>query len=300
MVTVTGFVHALTTGPDTNGLSVAFYQAAPLIAGQDIGAATPIAQAASVPLKPETQRACDANPPFGCSLPATCEVPCADGLDGRPDLSKYCLAGADGSTSCADRLRWEARYTVTNVPTNKQLVVRVAAANGQSDQNWVQLVTWNVYLPSNARACVSPDDNNCRSANGTYQLDVSALSRSAYWNIPRAAGLSGGITTGLGAILGEVRDCNDVRVQNVAVTTTALADRLAYFKSTPTGPQPDAALLATAQPGLYAALNLKPGRTTVITAGLVNDTLTSFGSFDAFVYANTVSLVNINGGNPRP
>src|SRR6478672_10621318 len=60
MVTVTGFVHALTTGPDTNGLSVAFYQAAPLIAGQDIGAATPIAQAASVPLKPETQRACNA------------------------------------------------------------------------------------------------------------------------------------------------------------------------------------------------------------------------------------------------
>ena len=39
----------------------------------------------------------------------------------------------------------------------------------------------------------------------------------------------------------------------------------------------------------------------VETAGALNvgDALQSFGTFDAFVYANAVSIVNINGGKGR-
>jgi hypothetical protein len=196
------------------------------------------------------------------------------------------------------RQRWEARYTLNNVPTNQQLVVRVAGPNGQSDQSWIQTVSWNVYLSANARACTGPNDNNCLNGN-TYQLDVDVFSRAAYSLIPREAGLSGGVTPGMGAIFGEVRDCNDVRVRNAAVGTSSPADRLSYFRGAPIQTIPDPALLATEALGQYALLNLRPGAASVLAAGLVNDTLTSFGSFDAFVYPNTVSLVNLNSGHPR-
>ena len=54
--------------------------------------------------------------------------PAASGWGGHPDQTKYCRQDPTGTT-CADRLRWEARYTVANIPTNKQLVVRATGPN---------------------------------------------------------------------------------------------------------------------------------------------------------------------------
>ena len=63
---------------------------------------------------------------------------------------------------------------------------------------------------------------------------------------------------------------------------------------------PDSARAAvgTDRLGLFAALNIKPGPVHVEAAGgrRAGAPLTSFGTFDAFVYANTVSIVNVNGG----
>src|SRR5262249_47684949 len=67
---VTGFIHVFSSGPDSKGVSVAFYDAAPLLAGMDIEAAAPLAMVANVQLDPATQRACDLDAHYGCSLPA--------------------------------------------------------------------------------------------------------------------------------------------------------------------------------------------------------------------------------------
>jgi hypothetical protein len=50
--------------------------------------------------------------------------------------------------------------------------------------------------------------------------------------------------------------------------------------------------------GLFAALNVTPGVVHVEAAGgmTAEGALESFGTFDAFVYTDSVSLVNINGG----
>jgi len=304
MVTVTGFVHAFSSGPDSNGVSVAFYDAAPLLAGMDINQVTPIAMVANVQLDPATQRACDLDPRYGCSLPAAnCgPVVCADGLAGHPDQMKYCRQDATGTT-CADRLRWESRYTVANVPTNKQLVVRATGPNGAASQTWATLVTWNVYLSTSDHACGSSQDNDCIDmANKVYQLNVNTLSKSDYVNIPTVAGLSGGIPAGEGAAAGEVHDCDNVRIENAVVGTSPSADRSSYFNGNPIMTLPDSSRTATDRLGLYTSLGIKPGKVRVVAGGVTDSSgaLQYLGTFDAFVYADSVSVVNINGGKPRP
>jgi hypothetical protein len=305
-VTLTGFVHAFSAGPDTTGLSVTVLDAAALAGGADPATVTPLA-ATVVSLDPATQRACDRDAARGCSLPSAtgCTLPrCNDGLGGRVDDRKYCRV--DGTqTTCADRLRWEARYTLDGVPTNRQLVVRTRAA-AADNPNWATVYSWNVYLSTGDPACSGPEATDCLdlgdAARPRYQLNASALARSDYINIPQAAGLSGGIAQGEGAVAGEVHDCDNVRVENVAVGVSPAPDRLTYFNGNPvmTLPDPSRAATGTDRLGLFAALNLLPGKVTVQAAGLTaaGGAMTSFGKFEARVYGDSVSVVNVNGGKP--
>jgi hypothetical protein len=306
-VTLTGFVHAFSAGPDSGGVSLALYDAATLAGGADPMTVTPIAKTVAM-LDPATQRACDLVAANGCSIPSAtgCTLPkCNDGLSGRTDDRKYCRDLGGGNTSCSDRLRWEARYTLTNVPTNKQLVIRTAGPNGMADNTWAALAAWNIYLSTADRKCEDLSASDCLDtsdmANPKYQLNVNALSKSDYVNIPTTSGLAGGITSGEGAIAGEVHDCDNIRVGNVAVGTSPGADRFTYFNGNPIMTLPDSGRFSsgTDRLGLFAALNLKPGKISIQAAGLVGTTLTSFGSFDAFVYPDTVSVVNVNGGKPH-
>jgi hypothetical protein len=303
-VTVTGFIHVFSSGPNSSGVSVAFFDASPLLSGTDINQVAPLAMLANVQLDPTTQRACDLDPHFGCSLPAAdCgPVVCADGLNGHPDQQKYCRQDPTGTT-CADRLRWEARYTVNNIPTNKQLVVRATGPNGAADQTWANLVTWNVFLSTGDHACKSNQDNDCiNTGTSTYQLNVNTLSKSDYVNIPVTAGLSGGIPAGEGAAAGEVHDCDNIRIENAAVATAPAADRSSYFNGNPIMTLPDSSRQATDRLGLFTSLGIKPGKVHVVAAGLLDPAgpLTELGTFDAFIYADTVSVINVNGGKPLP
>ena len=305
MVTLTGFIDVFSNGPNANGISVAVYDAVPLLGGQDISTATPIAQLASVVLDPATQRACDADGKFGCSLPSHtgCTLPvCNDGLDGRADSTKYCRDNG-GNFVCSDRLRWEARYTLpVMVPTNKPLVVRVTGANGLPDQNWANLVVWNVFLSTSDHACVGLEDNDCIDvAKTTYQLNVNALSKTDYVNIPVTSGLSGGIAVGRGAVAGEVHDCDNVRLENVVVGMNPIAERSSYFNGNPIKTLPDSSRVATDRLGLFTGLNLPPGKVTVVAAGLtsVGGPLVPFGTYAGYIYPDTVSVINLNEGHPK-
>ena len=257
-------------------------------------------------LDPTTQRACDADASKGCSLPLQngCMLPtCNDGLGGRADDHKYCRDNGAGG-ECSDWLRWESRYSVPNIPTNTRLVIRVTGPNNVSDTTWATTVSFNIFLSTNDRACTSLSDTDCLdqsdAAHPKYQLNVSALSSADYVNIPTISGLPGGISSGQGAMAGEVHDCDNVRVGNVEVVTTPPADRFTYFNGNPIMTLPDAsrASVGTDRLGLFAALNEKPGPVHVESGGatMAGGALTSFGTFDAFVYANAVTIVDINGG----
>jgi hypothetical protein len=307
-ITMTGFIHVFSSGPDSTNLSVAVYDAAPLLAGTDIKTATPIAQG-KFALDPTTQRACDTDKANGCSIPSLtdCAVPvCGDGLMGRPNDKKYCRVVSAGNFVCSDRLRWEARYTFDNIPTNKQLAIRVTGPDGVSDQVWATTVQFNVYLPSGAKTCGDKSESDCLDNTDPmkpkFQYNVNALTQSDYVNIPQTSGLAGGISAGLGAVAGEVHDCDNIRVGNVAVATNPPGDRFTYFNGNPVMTLPDPARIAfgTDQLGLYAAFNIKPGKVTSQAAGLSGATLVDFGSFDGIIYPDTVSIVNINGGRPKP
>ena len=304
-VTLTGFVHVFSSGPDSNNVKVQVFDAATVTASDP--ANQPTLGVLTATLDPATQRACDADAAKGCSLPLAngCALPiCNDGLGGRADDHKYCRDNGAGG-ECSSRLRWESRYSIPNIPTNTKLVIRVTGPAGMSDTNWATTVAFNIFLSTNDRACTSLSDTDCLdksdAANPKYQLNVSALSASDYVNIPTISGLAGGITSGEGAIAGEVHDCDNVRVDNVEVATTPGADRLTYFNGNPIMTLPDAsrASVGTDRLGLFAALNEKPGAVHVETGGGTSaggGALMSFGTVDAFVYSNTVTIVNVNGG----
>ena len=309
VVTLTGFIHVFSSGPDAKGLTVQIFKQSDLVGGADPATLAPLAQTA-VALDPATQRACDAAAKNGCSLPSKtgCTLPvCNDGLNGRNDDKKYCRDLGAGQSECSDRLRWEARYSIPNVPTNTQLVIRSTGPSGKPDTTWATMVIFNIVPSTADPACKGPLDVYCldttNAAEPKYQLDINALSQSDYVNIPTTSGLAGGISNGMGAIAGEVHDCDNIRVGNVQVGVSPEGDRFTYFNGNPLKTLPDSGRVGsgTDRLGLYAALNVKPGNVTVQTAALtsVGGALTSFGNFTAIVYPNTVSVANVNGGRPN-
>jgi hypothetical protein len=198
-----------------------------------------------------------------------------------------------------------ATYALNGVPLNRQLVIRASSPSGVSDTLWTTTIEWGVILLTSDRACdpAVTDDHDClESQNGKptrYRRAVSLMAASDWARLPVAAGLPGGTRAGQGVVLGEVRDCDGVRLANVQVAVTPVPDRFAYFGGSDAHLQPDPRLATsgTSRLGAFAAFAVAPGSVTVETAGaLVGVPLTSFGHQPLFVYPNTVSLVTINGG----
>ena len=307
-VTLTGFVHVFSSGPDSNDMKVQVFDAANVTAANPAAAQT-LGSALAL-LDPTTQRACDADAAKGCSIPLAqgCALPtCNDGLDGHADDGKYCRDNGAGG-ECSDRLRWESRYAIPSIPTNTALVIRVTSGSGMSDSTWATTVAFNVFLSTNDRACTSSSDTDCLDLSDPPTRSTSSTSarcrRPTTSNIPTISGLSGGISSGKGAIAGEVHDCDNVRVANVEVATTPAADRFTYFNGNPIMTLPDSARAAVGTDwlGLFAALNVDAragARRDRGGDGARRARSASFGTVDAFVYANTVSIVNINGGSGR-
>jgi hypothetical protein len=332
-VTVSGFVRALESGADTSDISVQLIDPTLLATGanpafvQSLGAATTTldgsitcdakhacraADAACIdgacwsksggaePL----QRACDTDLSLGCTfaLADGCNHSCNDGLYGREDDGKYCRDDGSGGT-CRDRLRWEPRYAIANIPTNRALVARITGAGGASNTSWTQIVRWSLFFASDARACINDGDTDCLDVTSdpttpTYRLDFYTVAQSDYRRIAVASGLSGSVPNGEGAILGEVQDCDGVRIGNVSIAVEPEAARISYFADDPLVWRPDVtrALAGTDPLGRFSAWGIHGGRATVDTAGIISGSTYDFGRSDIFVYGNTLSVVTINGG----
>lgn len=308
-VTLTGYVHPFSGGKSNSTVTVQIYRAADLESGADITSVAPLVQKEftfdpSQASDPSQFRACDTDPQVGCVPvdPSACDtVTCNDGLGGRQDDNKYC--SVDGN--CNDRLRWERRYSIDDVPTNTPLVIRTSGEGGMSSTAWSTLVQWNVFLATDDKQCGGDHEaTDCLDTSDMdhpkYQLNVNVLSVSDYTNIPVTAGLAGGISIGQSGIAGEVHDCDNIRVGNVQVGVLPAGDRLTYFNGNPYMTLPDSSRAATGSDrlGLYASLNVNPGKVKIEAVGLVGGKQVSLGSYTAYTYPDSIAVVNLNGGKP--
>lgn len=301
-VTLTGYADVFSSGPDSDGARIQVYEAAALAGVTDFSQATPIAtydlkldattvaEARACPQKTDEPEQLHGR----CVQPETTCAACPRALD----AVDFCWSG-----SCWPLQRWEVRYAIPNVPTNKFLVIRTIGLLGGSPnpahETWAPLVQYNVFLSTAERTCQSAEDENCMDmgAPPVYRMNVNLLSRGDYQSIPQTMGLSAGITPGHGAVAGEVHDCSDVRLEFAQVGYSRLPLKIAYFNGNPVKTLPQLGRTeGTDAMGLYAGLDLTPGPLRVEAIGLVGGSVVSLGAFEAQIWPDAVTVIGINGG----
>jgi hypothetical protein len=208
----------------------------------------------------------------------------ADGVLGAPagtalTTADDCKVNGVGSDNDDCGTRYECNYIYSGVPTEKELVIRTSGVN------WADFYDYAVFIPTAA------------VENGVWKHDLRALAAEDYNAIAQAA-IGGPITSGNGALAGEVHDCGDVRLQNAIVDIDQPKKILSYFTSNEAAPLPDLAATGTSSLGIYAALDVAPGPVTVAAVGKIGDKLTTLGHYRARVFPNSVSIVTFRGVQP--
>ena len=312
-VTLVGYAHPFASGSTPSGVTITLFKAADLLAGADPATATPVTAPVTLTFDPahagdgSNLRACDDDSKVGCvaTVPNACVAPtCDDGLNGHAVGNNYCHLVKGGGPVCSPRLRWEPRFSIPNVPTNTQLVMRTAESDGKAT-SWAVMDSWNVFLASDDKACTDALSSDCLDlsdkANPKYQLNANLLSSGDYSNIPNVAGLSQGIAQGRGAVAGEIHDCDNVRVGFVQVGVNPPGDRFTYFNGDPYKTVPDSSrsTSGTDRLGLFSSLNTRPGPVSVEGAALVNGKIVSVGKLKAVLFPDSVAVLNVNGGKPQ-
>ena len=318
-MTLSGFVDVFSSGPDADNIVVEVYDSAALLAAIKAEASAGTLKTKTFPssvtplgtytaklnwtdkTKPPTgARACPADSKLNkpCTVPtiqcgaATCDIKGDEYCE--PSLKK-----------CIERLRWESRYAIANMPTNKRLVVRTRGTKGFDDGTWSVMAEFNVYLRADAPKCSTLSAerryNDCINDQGHYELEVNALSKADFSTIPITAGLSGGITEGNGAIAGEVHDCDDVKLSGFQVGVQPIPTVLTYFNGNPIKTLPDQSQqkLGTNVDGIFSALDIKAGLARVVALGMVGSKEVTAGVVEAAVLPDTVSVVTFDGRKPE-
>jgi hypothetical protein len=315
--TLTGFIHAWQNGPDTTDLTVTVYDATQLADGIDPASVPPLGQQGfslgrwdydmgRLGEEPGQRRPCDVDLVVGCAPTGTSCGECADGYLQSPDHQRYCRA--DGT--CAGRLRWEVRYSIPAVPTDRPLVVRVSGPNGLKDTTWVTTYEWNVHASPGDHTCSGDGDNDCYVARvdhgadpadpARYQHDLTVLSTTDLKVLGDNVGRSGGVRSGLGLVLGEVRDCDGVRIANAQVAISPSPDGRFYLAGDDRAFRFDPRLQTsgTGPLGLFVAFDAPPGKASVEAVGAMSEggTLERLGRQDLVVYRDTATFVSLNAG----
>ena len=211
-----------------------------------------------------------------------------DGQLGEP-VGSSVVTAADctdiGEASEADNCdtRWECPFEYPGVPSETELAIRTENPSGV--MRWSPLVQYNIYVP------------NSEIVDGSWTTDVRALAEDDFTVIPQTA-IGSPITSGNGAVAGEVHDCGDVRLLDAVVDIDKQKKLLTYFSSSEANPVPDTSARGTSPLGLYAALDVAEGPVTVAAGGLVNGEFVSLGQHRVWVYPNTVTSVTFKGLRP--
>jgi hypothetical protein len=175
---------------------------------------------------------------------------------------------------------FECLYTYPNVPTETELVIKT------SGTGWAELYDYNTYIP------------NAAVTGGTWTHNVYALAADDYGTIAQAA-IGAPITSGHGAIAGEVHDCQNIRLINATVdVNVARKEQIFYFTTDVDNPLPEASETATSALGLYAALDIVPGPVAIGALGLVNGQVTTVGFYKVRVFPNAVTTMTFQGLRP--
>ncbi|MEI8257018.1 MAG: hypothetical protein WCJ30_15195 [Deltaproteobacteria bacterium] len=130
------------------------------------------------------------------------------------------------------------------------------------------------------------------------------LANQDWVDLPGQASLVDGIPPGRAMILGEVRDCDDVRLQHATVNASPAPDfaHPAYFgpgNDEHMVPDPAQALHGTGPSGGYALLSLAPGAVRVSAGGYAQDgAYTVVGTHAVATFADSVTFVTFRGLSP--
>lgn len=320
-VTLAGYVDVFSNGPDSDNVVVEVYDSAALIAAivADGKAGKLKAKYFPTSVKPlnsdtvylkwtdETKLPEDATrgKARACPMDNKLKLPCiVPQLKCGPSKVECDLKGDEycHNGQCIERLRWESRYRIPNIPTNKYLVVRTIGTHGFKVGTWGIMAQFNIYLRADAPKCTDGEFNDCINSKGEYELEVNALYSGDYSTIPITAGLSGGVPEGHGAIAGQVHDCDDIKLSGFQVGTNPRATVMAYFNGNPVKTLPDLPQLKHGSniDGLFAALDIVPGEVTISAVGKVGGKLLSAGTIKAAVLPDTVTVITFDGRKPAP
>ncbi len=296
-VTLTGYLEVFSAGEEPIDIKVQIFDPADLVGVTRIDSSIPtIAEVTIVVADLEADlaagvaRACFAESDniaefsVECPLPTTdCGGSCQDDLSG----TDFCYNG-----SCYDRLRYEGRYEIPNIPTHQPLVIRTSGVDGYDDLTWGVMAQVNIFLRTT--------DDEYNETEGTYELNANVISQEDWLKIPQTMGLSGGMSAGYGAIAGEVHDCNGVRLLGAQVGLYPQSPYFAYFNGNPIDTVPLTAQLAAGTNSLsvYAEFELPAGQMDVEAWGLINGTPTLLGAHQTFVFQDSVTVLSINDGKP--
>ncbi|APR75232.1 Hypothetical protein A7982_00578 [Minicystis rosea] len=190
-----------------------------------------------------------------------------------------CTVNGVASTNDDCGTRYECKYSYPGVPSEKELLVLTKG------DLWAPLYSYNLYIP------------NDQVQGGKYTHEVRALATDDYSVIPQAA-IGGPITPGNGAIAGEVHDCGDVRLIGAKVDVDVSKRIVTYFTSDEDKPLPDLGATGTSALGLYAALDVPPGKASVAALGLVDGKITTVGYHRVKVFPDAVTSITFRGVRP--
>jgi hypothetical protein len=190
-----------------------------------------------------------------------------------------CKANGVATDNMDCGMRYECRYTYDGVPSETELVIRTKG------DLWAPLVDYNIYIPT------------AEVNGGVWTHDVRALASDDYPAISQVA-IGSPITSGNGAVAGEVHDCGDVRLIGATVDVDVQRKVVTYFTNDEAHPLPDLAATATTKMGLYSALDITPGPVSIGALGLVGGQVTTVGYFRARVFPDSVTAVTFHGVRP--
>lgn len=186
---------------------------------------------------------------------------------------------------CVDQ-RTLRKFRYEGVPTEQQIVIVTSGAPGKG---WAPLYEYAMYI-SNSDPTLS---------GGVWTHDVRALAEDDFSTIPSAA-MGQTITSGNGAMAGEIHDCGDIRLSYAMVDVDRPRKAFVYLSDNEDDPMPDLSRggLGTAKLGLYAALDIQPGPIQVSAVGVLDGKLVSLGYAKAYIHPNAVTAVTLRGVRP--